>query len=118
MKNQISSSSIVHVRTKRMPQDCWYWTFVLDNDKTNYLGAIRNTDFRLHPFGAFAFYFFIRFHLHKEAWPGLHKLKDWDRIRLLPGEASERDRPLNYTTHNSWIHKGFKQIGLINSKTT
>jgi hypothetical protein len=82
------------------------------------LGAIRNTDLRLYPFGAFAFYFFIRFHLHKEAWPGLHKFKDWDRIKLLSGEASERERPLNYTTHNSWIHKGFKQIGLINSKTT
>jgi hypothetical protein len=87
-------------------------------DKKQYFGAIRNTDFRLCPFGAFAFYFFIRFHLHKEVWPGLQKLKDWDRIKLLLGEASERERPLNYTTQNSWIHKVFKQIGLVNSKTT
>jgi len=45
-------------------------------------------------------------------------LKDWDRIKLLLGEPSGRERPLNYTTHNSWIHRVFKHIALINSKTT
>jgi hypothetical protein len=80
--------------------------------------AIRHTDFRLCPFGAFAFYFFIRFHLNKEAWPSLGKLEDWDRIKVLLGETTDRERPLNDTTHRNWIQRVFKLIGLLNSKKT
>ena len=121
---ELADMFLLRLDNESATQACWCWIFVFDNGKTNkagkkqYLGAIRHADFRLCPFGAFAFYFFIRFHLRKEAWPSLRKLEDWDRIKVLLGEATDRERPLNDTTHRNWIQRVFKLIGLLSSKKT
>jgi hypothetical protein len=96
---------------------------VFDNGKTNssgkkqYLGALRNRDFRICPIGALAMYLFTRFHVKKEAWPSLRSPEDWDRIKLLRG-GSDREHELNDKTHRTWIKNIMNAVGIVNSKST
>jgi hypothetical protein len=69
---ELADMFILHLPTESLSQECWCWIFVFDNGKTNssgkkqYLGTLRNKDFRICPIGALAMYLFVRFHLKKE----------------------------------------------------
>lgn len=120
---ELADMFILHLLTESLSQECWCWIFVFDNGKTNssgkkqYLGALRNKDFQICRIGALAMYLFVRFHLKKEAWPNLHSLEHWDRIKLLRG-GSNRERELNGKTHRTWIRDVMSTVGIASSKST
>jgi hypothetical protein len=120
---ELADMFILHLPNESATQQCMCWIFVFDNGKTNstgrkqYLGSIRHRDPLVCPIGALAFYLFTRFHYKKEAWPSLHSLKDWDRIKLLRG-GSDREHALNEKTHREWINRVFEGIGFSSSKST
>ena len=120
---ELADMFVMHLPTESTSQECWCWILVFDNGKTNssgkkqYLGALRNRDFRICPIGALAMYLFTRFHVKKEAWPNLRSPKDWDRIKLLRG-GSDREHELNDKTHRTWVRDVMNAVGISSSKST
>ena len=120
---ELADMFVMQLPTESTSQECWCWVMVFDNGKTNssgkkqYLGALRNRDFRICPIGALAMYLFTRFHVKKEAWPSLRSPEDWDRIKLLRG-GSDREHELNDKTHRTWITNAMKAVGIVSSKST
>ena len=120
---ELADMFVMQLPTESTSQECWCWVMVFDNGKTNssgkkqYLGALRNRDFRICPIGALAMYLFTRFHVKKEEWPSLRSPEDWDRIKLLRG-GSDREHELNDKTHPTWITNVMKAVGIVSSKST
>jgi len=119
---ELADMFVMQLPTESAFQECWCWVMVFDNGKTNssgkkqYLGALRNRDFRICPIGALAMYLFTRFHVKKEAWPSLRSPEDY-RIKLLRG-GSDREHELNDKTHRTWIANVMKAVGIVSSKST
>jgi hypothetical protein len=120
---ELADMFVMQLPTESTSQECWCWVMAFDNGKTNssgkkqYLGALRNRDFRICPIGALAVYMFTRFHVKKEAWPSLRSLEDWDRIKFLRG-GSDREHELNDKTHRTWIKNVMNAVGIVSSKST
>ncbi|KAN0087238.1 Transcriptional activator of glycolytic enzymes domain containing protein [Elaphomyces granulatus] len=109
---ELADMFVMQLPSESTSQECWCWVIVFDNGKTNssgkkqYLGALRNRDFRICPIGALAM-----------RRGRVRSPEDWDRIKLLRG-GSDREHELNDKTHRTWIRNVMNAVGIVSSKST
>ena len=109
---------------------CVAFLMTLDNGKTNHDGRIEYGSFirakepEACAVGAMALYFFHRFMISEETFPGsddnfpsFKAREDWYDLRVLRAPKSPTE-PINYTTHLNAINKALQACGMnLKAKT-
>lgn len=84
--------------------------------KLEYGSALRHSDYEVCPIGAFALYFFSRFHHENYPFPDFSTRAAWRDTYVIPGK--EQGKPLSYNEHAKIYKKVFQAAGINSSKVT